>query len=62
MDSFPEGSYTPSVCNLALFNLFISSVFNVINTDDIIQEIFSNMEDIEKCVSITSPAFWIEHM
>ena len=26
-----------SVCNLALFNLFMSSVFNVVNTDDNIQ-------------------------
>ncbi len=32
--------YSPSVCDLALFNLFISSVFNVVNTHDNIQVIF----------------------
>ena len=31
---------TPSVCDLALFNLFISSVFNVVNTGNIIQVIY----------------------
>ena len=31
---------SPSVCDLALFNVFISSVFNVVNTGDIIQVIF----------------------
>ncbi len=31
---------SPSVCDLALFNLFISSVFNVVNTGDTIQVIF----------------------
>ncbi len=33
-------AHSPSVCDLALFNLFISSVFNVVNTGDIIQVIF----------------------
>ncbi len=35
-------SNAPSVCDLALFNLFTSSVFNVVNTDDIIQVIFQD--------------------
>ena len=30
----------PSVCELALFTLFMSLVSNVVNTDDIIQVIF----------------------